>query len=283
MSAAKAKPATTGSPAAKPRAGIGQKAKRVKTDTILTNLAAQDLARVALEEVAQAQHIGDFIDFVMEDERLATLRFACQLPGYAGWHWAVTVARVPRARRASVCETELLPGPAALVAPAWLPWADRLQPGDLGPGDVLPHVNEDPRLEPGYTDTSQDADQVELWELGLGRARVLSPEGRDEAASRWYDGAAGPAAAEAVRATARCASCGFSMPLAGSMRGLFAVCANRMAGRDGQVVSLDHGCGAHSETDVARSSTRWPENAPMVDDSSLVPVQLHDAEETAGS
>ena len=31
---------------------------------------------------------------------------------------------------------------------------------------------------------------------------------------------------------------------------VFGVCANEWSPSDGQVVSLDHGCGAHSETDV---------------------------------
>ena len=31
-----------------------------------------------------------------------------------------------------------------------------------------------------------------MWELGLGRVRVLSADGRDEAATRWADGDNGP-------------------------------------------------------------------------------------------
>ena len=39
---------------------------------------------------------------------------------------------------ATVDELALLPGPDALVAPPWVPWSERLAPGDLGVGDVLP-------------------------------------------------------------------------------------------------------------------------------------------------
>jgi hypothetical protein len=212
----------------------------------------------------------------MEAERLATLRFACELPGYVGWRWAVTVARVPRSRKATVCETELLPGPDSLLAPAWLPWADRLRPGDLGPGDTLPHILDDARLEPGYQDTSDDDDQLAIWEVGLGRPRVLSPEGWDEAATRWYKGPGGPKALEAVKAAAKCSTCGFAITGPGRLRMAFAICANEWSPRDGSVVSWDHGCGAHSETDVARREAQWPANSPMVDDSSIVQMDLDD-------
>ena len=135
--------------------------------------------------------------------------------------------------------------------PTWLPWSDRIAPGDLGPGDLLPIIVEDPRLEPGYEATDdEDADQLAFWELGLGRERVLSPEGRAEAAERWYDGTHGPHTPIAELAPAPCASCGFFLPMAGTLRAVFGVCSNEWSPSDGQVVSLDHGCGAHSQGGV---------------------------------
>src|SRR5437868_1199354 len=82
--------------------------------------------------------------------RRVTHLFECQMPGYRGWRWAVTVARVPRSKQVTVCETVLLPGPDALVPPEWVPWHDRLQPGDLGVGDVMVTSGDDDRLVPGY-------------------------------------------------------------------------------------------------------------------------------------
>jgi hypothetical protein len=247
----------------------------VKTDAYLTSEDAVAKAREALADISQPGDVGDYLGAEMAAERLANLRFACALPGYAGWSWAVTVARVPRGRTATVAEAELLPGPDALLAPPWLPWAERLQPGDLRPGDVLPHVEEDSRLEPGYEQSGEeDADRIAVYEFGLGRQRVLSPEGRDEAVTRWYAGAHGPTAPEAVKASAQCSTCGFVTPLAGSLRTLFGVCANEWSGSDGQVVSYDHGCGAHSETDVVRSDVRWPPPSPLIDDSTVVPMTL---------
>jgi hypothetical protein len=256
--------------------------RRPKADPYLSSAEAQDLAREALDEVANAADVGEYLGLTMEGERVATLRFACELPGYVGWNWVVTMARIPRARHATVAETELLPGEGALLAPPFVPWADRLQPGDIRPGDILPHIMDDPRLELGYAATGEeDVDQLATWELGLGRSRVLSPEGRAQAAQRWYEGAHGPSAPEAIRAPASCSTCGFVTPLAGSLRTVFGVCANQWSPRDGSVVAYDHGCGAHSETDVARTGTQWPANSPMVDDSSIVPLSLDRSEEPA--
>jgi hypothetical protein len=42
-------------------------------------------------------------------------------------------------------------------------------------------------------------------------------------------------------------TCGFLVRLEGSLGRVFGVCANEFAPDDGRVVSLDHGCGAHSE------------------------------------
>jgi hypothetical protein len=228
-----------------------------------------------LAEIAGPGDVGEYLGLEMEGERVGSLQFACLLPGYVGWRWSVTMARVPRARHVTVSETELLPGEGALLAPAFVPWADRLQPGDVRPGVTLPQVLDDPRLEPGFRATGdEEIDQLAIWELGLGRPRVLSPEGRAQAATRWYDGVHGPQAPEAVKAAGKCSTCGFLTPLAGGLRAVFGVCTNQWSPRDGAVVSYDHGCGAHSETDVARIASQWPANAPMVDDSSLVSIDL---------
>lgn len=221
-------------------------------------VAAVDLARNAILEQSPADQVGEHEGTEADGERVVTHHFTCTARGYSGWRWAVTLARAPRARHATVSEVVLLPGPAAVLAPAWVPWADRIAPGDLGDSDVLPYRPDDPRLEPGFEATDdEDADRVAIWELGLGRARVLSPQGRDEAATRWFEGPNGPSGDSALHAP--CLSCGFYLPLAGSMRQVFGVCANEWSPSDGQVVSSHHGCGAHSETDQERAE---PESLP---------------------
>lgn len=220
-------------------------------------VAASDLARAAAVEESDDTAVGAHLGMVMEDERLATHLFECASPAYRGWRWAVTLARTPDSDQPTVCDVVLLPGPDALIAPEWVPWSDRVQPGDLGVGDVLPTSANDPRLIAGLTDedslesvASQSPMSPGAWELGLGRVRVLSPLGRDEAADRWHDGEMGPSSSMARHASLTCTSCGFLLTIGGPMGQAFGVCANRMAPADGHVVSLEYGCGAHSEVHV---------------------------------
>lgn len=235
----------------------------VKKDAVLAS--AVDLARAALEEIAEPGTVGSHLGMDMLGERLGMHWFECASAGYQGWRWGVSVARVPRAKVATVCETNLLPGPSAILSPEWVPYAERLAPGDLGAGDVLPFKADDPNLEQGFEATGdEDVDQMALWELGLGRPRVLSAEGRDAAATRWYDGEHGPTADVAQKATAPCSTCGYFVPMAGALRAVFGVCANEWSPSDGGVVSLDHGCGAHSETDVEQVEAQAP--TPIVDE-----------------
>jgi hypothetical protein len=185
----------------------------------------------------------------------------------------VTLARAPRAKVPTVCEVELTAAAGAVLAPAWLPWEQRLRPGDVGPADVLPIVEDDPRLEPGFEATGEeDVDQVALWELGLGRPRVLSRQGREEAATRWFSGEFGPESPTARNAAGTCSGCGFLVPMPGALRQVFGVCGNEWSPADGRVVALTFGCGAHSETDVERSAE--PVAQPVLDELGFEPVLI---------
>ncbi|MFD2091761.1 DUF3027 domain-containing protein [Blastococcus deserti] len=180
-----------------------------------------------------------------------THTFASRLPGYVGWHWAVTLARVPGEDAVTVDEVVLLPGDSALLAPAWVPWHERLRPGDLSVGDVLPSTEDDPRLVPAYLvqdDSAEDPEgRVVAEELALGRERVMSAEGRSEAVGRWAAGEFGPGAPMARQAPGPCSTCGFYLPLAGSLRQRVGACGNVYSPADGRVVAADYGCGAHSQ------------------------------------
>jgi hypothetical protein len=234
---------------------------------------AVDVARAAAVEVAEPGTVGEHLGLSAEGERLVSHAFACTSAGYRGWQWVVTLSRVPRSKTATVSEVNLLPGEGALLSPQWLPWSDRLAPGDLSAGDVLPKRVDDPLLEQGYEATGdEDADELALWELGLGRPRVLSRLGREEAAQRWYEGSHGPHDPHAEQAPAQCSSCGFLVPMAGALRQVFGVCANEWSPSDGSVVSLDHGCGAHSEVDVEPRSEVVDE--PVLDELGYENVEI---------
>ncbi|MFJ1644811.1 DUF3027 domain-containing protein [Streptomyces sp. NPDC088258] len=280
---------------------------------------AVDLARSAAEEVAAPGVVGAHVSVVADGDRVVTHFFECKEMGYRGWRWAVTVARASRAKLVTLDETVLLPGPDSLLAPEWVPWSERLRPGDMGPGDLLPTEADDLRLEPGYAggveedgeavpavgtvapaaypELTEDAEPVDLTdtgtapaapgaapdepassaapaipargtiaavaeELGMRRARVLSRYGLHLAADRW-DESFGAKTPMAQAAPAPCVSCGFLLPLAGSLRQAFGVCANEFSPADGRVVSLAYGCGGHSEAAVMPKPLRPP--PPVLD------------------
>jgi hypothetical protein len=245
--------------------------------------AAIDVARAAAIEVAGADVVGDHLGAEPEGDRIVTHYFAANDRAYVGWRWAVTVVRAPRSKAVTVDEVVLLPGAGALLAPAWVPWSDRLQAGDLGVGDVLPTAADDERLTPGYSDVSphdDDADDERLaidelaHDLWLGRPRVLSLLGREEAAQRWYDGDHGPHAPIARAAELKCSTCGFLLLMRGALAQVFGVCGNEFAPDDGRAVSFDHGCGAHSEalvihtapqSDAESAPESEPESEPVPD------------------
>jgi Protein of unknown function (DUF3027) len=259
--------------------------------------------------------VGEHVGVTADGDRVVTHRFSCLDPAYRGWCWAVTVARASRAKNVTVDETLLVPGPGAILAPDWVPWKERVLPGDLGVGDLLPAPPDDPRLVPAaslegddgvsdwgetawampgtepedlvpvrsaevlaegldddddaVTEDDDDAVTEDLDSVGTvaavvvtpgadvvrqdvledrpPRARVLSAIGRDDTALRWYTSEHGPKSPLANAAPGLCSGCGFLVRLGGPLGRVFGVCANEYAPDDGRVVSVDHGCGAHSE------------------------------------
>ena len=212
---------------------------------------AQSIARdAALSDAEVASQVGAFVSVDYDDEnRVANYLFDADIKGYRGWRWCVTVAKVDEDATPTVCDVVILPGPDSLLAPDHIPYRDRIQPEDIQPGVVVPSVLEDTRLVPGINALPQDEDldPTQIFDLGLARPRVLSIEGRDQASKRWYSGDRGPNSPLAQAAPKPCVTCGFFLPIAGSLRSSFGVCANAIAPDDARVVSVDHGCGAHSE------------------------------------
>lgn len=224
-------------------------------------------ARQAAEAVAGADAVGDFAGAVDESGpdvagELSAYHFTCLQPGYTGWYWSVSVSAGP-----TINDVVLLPGEHAIVAPGWTPYRERIRPGDLSPGDVLPPEADDIRLVPSWSagDSLDTVDRYFAREVGLGREWVLSIAGRALAADRWMDGETGPSAPIAQQAPAPCATCGFLISLAGPLSDSFGVCANGMANADGRVVALSHGCGAHSQAKLSRSAAPQVLPPPVFD------------------
>lgn len=216
------------------------------------------VAAQALTESVEADQVGEHFASVADEPGLYSELFACTQPGYVGWYWVVSVS-VVAGDTPTVNDVVMLPGDDAIIAPVWTPYRDRIEPGDLKPGDVLPPEADDIRLVPAWS--AGDGDQTGLVdrhfqrEIGLGRKWVLSIEGREGAADRWYAGEYGPDTPMAQQAPGRCGSCGFVISLAGDLSDRFGVCANESASSDGRVVALTHGCGAHSVSKPKRSDS----------------------------
>ena len=168
----------------------------------------------AVEEAGRADLVGEYLGAVAEDAVAVAAAFAAADRGYRGWYWSVTVAVIEPGQH-TISEVVLLPGERALLAPPWVPWDRRIRAGDVGAGDLLPTPLGDVRLVPGYVDSDDPAVKEVEYEFGFGRPRVLSREGRDDAAQRWHDGPFGPDDAVAQAAPAHCTTCGFFTPLAG--------------------------------------------------------------------
>lgn len=229
--------------------------------TVLTGAA--DQARAAVVEFGGPEMVGDYLGVGYEDPNTATHRFLAHLPGYQGWQWAVVVAAYPGADHATISEVVLVPGPTALLAPNWVPWEQRVRPGDLSPGDLLAPAADDPRLVPGYTASGDPEVDETAAEIGLGRRWVMSVEGRSEAAERWRTGDYGPDSPMARSTKRVCRDCGFFLPLSGSLGALFGVCGNELSA-DGHIVDKLYGCGAHSDT-PAPAGTGSPAYEPYDD------------------
>jgi hypothetical protein len=235
---------------------------------------AVDVARAAIAEGSGDDTVGDYLGVGYEDPTSATHRFLAHLPGYQGWQWAVVVASYPGADHATVSEVVLVPGPESLLAPEWLPWDQRIRPGDLGPGDLLAPSSGDPRLVPGFMSSGDPQVDETAAEVGLGRRQVMGLWGRGEAAQRWHDGDYGPRAQMAQSTKRVCRDCGFFLPLAGSLGVMFGVCGNELSA-DGRVVDFEYGCGAHSDTPAPAGS-----GSPIYDpyDDSVLDVSEKPAE-----
>ncbi|MGO2112112.1 MAG: DUF3027 domain-containing protein [Pseudoclavibacter sp.] len=88
--------------------------------------ATIDVARDSLGEITSADDIGEFVGFEDIGDGVYIARFATTSTAYLGWFWTVALVQLEGDEQPNVLEAELLPGDDASVAPAWVPWAERL-------------------------------------------------------------------------------------------------------------------------------------------------------------
>ncbi|MGD2203618.1 DUF3027 domain-containing protein [Microbacterium maritypicum] len=151
-------------------------------------IAAHDLALAALAEITPASTVGPAAGYLAEEDGSVSLRFQNRLPGYPGWFWTVTVARV-EGEEPTVLEIELLPGDGALLAPEWVPWAERLaeyrahqvelaEAAAAAGGDVA--IGDDALADDGLDDDDLDDDDLDDGEADILHAGDLDGVDIDE-------------------------------------------------------------------------------------------------------
>jgi hypothetical protein len=149
--------------AAKPRAGVPVW-RTGKPDAFLA--AAVDTARSAIEGITAASDIGAHLAAKSEGDRLVTHLFESRLPGYGGWQWFAVLTRNSRSKVVTVNELGLLPSEDSILAPEWVPWAERVRPED----EQEPEPGQDQEPEP---EQDQEPDQ-EQEPAGTGPVSVES-------------------------------------------------------------------------------------------------------------
>ncbi|WP_247048433.1 DUF3027 domain-containing protein [Arthrobacter rhizosphaerae] len=121
-----------------------------KPDALLA--AAVDVARTAVEGIAPASQIGRHMAARTEGDRVVTHLFESKLAGYQGWQWYAVLTRNSRSKTITVNELGLLPSEDSILAPEWVPWAERVRPEDARQDDEPDNEN-----HPGDGDAGIDA------------------------------------------------------------------------------------------------------------------------------
>ena len=149
-----------------------------KPDAVLA--AAVDTARTAIEGIAKASEIGDHLAARTEGDRVVTHLFESRLPGYIGWQWYAVLTRNSRSKVVTVNELGLLPSENSVLAPEWVPWAERVRPEDAQEQEAQDQEAQD-----------QETQEPEARDEGTAEG-AAAPEPEPAADEVPAEGAAGP-------------------------------------------------------------------------------------------
>ncbi len=84
-----------------------------------------EVARAAATQNAGEKAVSNFVELIDEGDGAFSFVFEAKLEGYQGWLWSVTLFDSGD-ESPTISEVVLLPGEQALLAPAWVPWSERL-------------------------------------------------------------------------------------------------------------------------------------------------------------
>lgn len=272
-----------------------------------------DLAySVAVDIAGGEDQVGEAQTPIEIEAGVFEYRFAVIRKGYEGWFWSITLYCDRERETWTVNESVMLPSSDALMAPQWIPWKDRLRPQDISVTDRLGTDPDDPRMQlsnaednlrseadqknQAFQDLDNDQNSQELhnsqdvdgdllkavrYQQAL-RRHIMSDLGKADSAQRWYAGPNGPKSLSTMTSKGNhCSSCAFYLPLQGQLGTMFGACANRWSPDDGRVVSLDHGCGEHSEIEPPEPSRLWVQSEPTYDDLHIDIIEQVSRDESA--
>ena len=69
---------------------------------------------------------GEFVSETEPTKGVIELRYLCNMRGYSGWHWLLTLTQIDKRKPATFSELNLVASEDALLAPEWVPWSERL-------------------------------------------------------------------------------------------------------------------------------------------------------------
>lgn len=155
----------------------------------LTEQQLRDRAKLAAVESAPKQGVGEFLQQTEEAENVFTFYFEAKMKGYIGWTWAVSLFATDE--ETTVSEVNLMPSEESLIAPNWVPWAERLADYKALQAELeaqaaaeAAEAEENDDVEDDEDDESEEASaelnvEIESEEVADESAATLAPEGVD--------------------------------------------------------------------------------------------------------
>lgn len=128
------------------------------------------LAKTALLELTSPDSFSE-PPVVSATEGVVTVDFPNTHPGYPGWVWSVSVNDYAD-MAPTVLELQMVPRSGALVSPAWVPWADRMEEflaheKEVADQAVKDTADEEDDDDDDDDDFDGDVDGVDIDELDL--------------------------------------------------------------------------------------------------------------------
>ncbi len=155
-----------------------------KPDAILAADVAT--ARAAILSIAGDAEIGEHVGARSEGVRCVTHLFESKKEGYRGWVWFASLARVSRSKGSTVNEVGMVPTDDSVLAPPWVPWAERVRPEDQEDADAAESAAGPGRPIEDAAEAAEDEHDDEQGKAG-----------HDNADAGYGDGAGEPVAADA--------------------------------------------------------------------------------------